>query len=64
MKIDHEMLPAISCLHPKKLLKNRIRFFNSRLESKLVTVAYDGEAVTPDASRAAIEARGYEVAAP
>ena len=30
-KTDHETLPAISCLHPEKLLKNRSRFFNSLL---------------------------------
>ena len=33
-KTDHETLPAISCLHPEKLLKNRSRFFNSLLYIK------------------------------
>ncbi len=62
--------PGISCSHCEAAIKKAVGELGGAgkvdvdLEAKLITVEYNGDDVTPDAIRAAIEAQGYETLSP
>jgi copper chaperone len=59
--------PGISCSHCEMTIKKAVGNLpgtgtvDVNLSAKLVTVAYDAQAVTPAAIKAAIEEQGYDI---